>query len=564
MRCCRHHVTVVVRHTNGSAMEVEGDLAALPSRWRKHLRRQLRKGTTSVSAEGAAADTIAVGARNSTLFAMASSWRAKGDDEAALLKKLVEVNAVRCKPRSRAEELQRIASSASKHTVESDKTDLPTLVAQATLDQHFAQGRHLLAHEEHFTGFVGTSLAPFERRPAEESGTFVTGDDPHRKKVKTAAVLTEVATILRAKQASVGDPFFDVTTPPPIINVRNGELHLQPDGSVELKEHSPDSGQRQTMPVEYDPGARCPQYDEALSKIFSKSSDPAELVRHWHELAGYILQPTRMHPAIVVMLGSGSNGKTKLVETILQLMGPEAAYHGARTEAALKTPHGVEVGFRNAQGESKTVVAEALLVAVGRGPVTDGLNLESTKVQVERGNVKTNHLLATDEPSVFAIGDVVALPDRPHPQLAHVASFEGIGVVERLAGHATEALNYDRIPSATYCRPEVAGVGLTEAEAKKRGYDVRVGRFSFGNLAKPRILGHPEGLVKVVAEAKYDEVLGVHIVGPHATDLISEACVALRLEATTEEIFRTVHPHPTLPEALMQAAEAVYGHAIDA
>jgi dihydrolipoamide dehydrogenase len=237
---------------------------------------------------------------------------------------------------------------------------------------------------------------------------------------------------------------------------------------------------------------------------------------------------------------------------------------GARTEAALKTPQGVEVGFRNAQGESKTVVAEALLVAVGRGPVTDGLNLESTKVQVERGNVKTNHLLATDEPSVFAIGDVVALPDRPHPQLAHVASFEGIGVVERLAGHATEALNYDRIPSATYCRPEVAGVGLTEAEAKKRGYDVRVGRFSFGNLAKPRILGHPEGLVKVVAEAKYDEVLGVHIVGPHATDLISEACVALRLEATTAEIFRTVHPHPTLPEALMQAAEAVYGHAIDA
>jgi dihydrolipoamide dehydrogenase len=237
---------------------------------------------------------------------------------------------------------------------------------------------------------------------------------------------------------------------------------------------------------------------------------------------------------------------------------------GARTEAALKTPNGVEVGFRNAQGESKTVTADALLVAVGRGPVTDGLNLESTKVQLERGNVKTNYLLATDEPSVFAIGDVVALPDRPHPQLAHVASFEGIGVAERLAGHATEALNYDRIPSATYCRPEVAGVGLTEAEAKKRGYDVRVGRFSFGNLAKPRILGHPEGLVKVVSEAKYDEVLGVHIVGPHATDLISEACVALRLEATTEEILRTVHPHPTLPEALMQAAEAVYGHAIDA
>jgi dihydrolipoyl dehydrogenase len=248
-----------------------------------------------------------------------------------------------------------------------------------------------------------------------------------------------------------------------------------------------------------------------------------------------------------------------------KVLGKQMTIHvGARTEAALKTPHGVEVGFRDAQGESKTVSAELLLVAVGRGPVTDGLNLESTKVQVERGNIKTSQLMATDEPGVFAIGDVVALPDRPHPQLAHVASFEGIGVAERLAGHATEPLNYDRIPSATYCQPETAGVGLTEAEAKKRGYDVRVGRFAFGNLAKPRIIGHAEGLVKVVSEAKYDEVLGVHMVGPHVTDLISEACVALRLEATTEELFRTVHPHPTLPETLMQAAEAVYGHAIDA
>jgi len=237
---------------------------------------------------------------------------------------------------------------------------------------------------------------------------------------------------------------------------------------------------------------------------------------------------------------------------------------GAKTEAALKTTAGVEVGFRTAQGESKTVTADLLLVAVGRGPVTDGLNLESTRVQLDRGYVKTNTLMATDEPGLFAIGDVVAIPDRPHPQLAHLASAEGIGVVERLAGKSVDPVNYDRVPWATYCRPETAGVGLTEAEAKRRGYDVKVGRFSFGNLAKPRIVGHPEGLVKVVSEAKYDEVLGVHMVGPHVTDLISEACVALRLETTTEEMFRTIHPHPTLPEALMQAAEAVYGHAIDA
>jgi len=248
-----------------------------------------------------------------------------------------------------------------------------------------------------------------------------------------------------------------------------------------------------------------------------------------------------------------------------KLLAKHMAIHtGAKTEATLKTAAGIEVGFHNATGEAKTVTAEMLLVAVGRGPVTDGLGLESTRVKLERGYLRTNDRMETDEPGVFAIGDVVTIDGKPHAQLAHVASAEGIGVAERLAGKNTDPLNYDRIPSATYCSPETAGVGLTEVEAKKRGYDVKVGRFPFANLAKPRIVGHDGGLVKVVSEGKYDEVLGIHIVGPHATDLISEACLALRLEATTEEIARTIHPHPTLPEALMQAAEAVYGHAIDA
>ena len=248
-----------------------------------------------------------------------------------------------------------------------------------------------------------------------------------------------------------------------------------------------------------------------------------------------------------------------------KLLGKYMTIHtGARTEGALKTAHGVEVAFRNAAGEAKSVTADLLLVAVGRGPVTDGLNLESTKVQLEKGYVRTNASMATDEPGIFAIGDVATIDGKPHPQLAHVASHEGIGVAERLAGKKTEPLNYDRVPSATYCQPEVAGVGLTEAEAKKRGYDVKVGKFNFGNLAKPRIVGHDGGFVKVVSDGRYDEVLGVHMIGPHATDLIAEACVALRLEATTEEITRTIHPHPTLSETLMQAAEAVYGHAIDA
>lgn len=239
-------------------------------------------------------------------------------------------------------------------------------------------------------------------------------------------------------------------------------------------------------------------------------------------------------------------------------------FTGARTESARRTAEGVEVKLTTSSGESRTLSAAKLLVAVGRGPVTDGLGLDTTRVRLEKGYLRVNPKLETDEPGIYAIGDVVSVEGRPHPQLAHVASAEGIGVVERLAGRDTEPVNYDRVPSATYCQPEVAGVGLTEAEAGRRGYDVKVGRFAFGNLAKPRILGHDAGLVKVVSEAKYDEVLGIHMVGPHVTDLIAEACVALRLESTTEEIFRTIHPHPTLSEALMQAAEAVYGHAIDA
>ena len=249
-----------------------------------------------------------------------------------------------------------------------------------------------------------------------------------------------------------------------------------------------------------------------------------------------------------------------------RLLGKQMGLHtGARTEAALKTASGVEVAFRTGSGEANTITADLLLVAVGRAPVTDGLNLESTKVQLEKGYIRVNERLETEEPGVYAIGDVVTFgPDKPHPMLAHLASAEGIGVAERLAGENVEPINYDQVPGATYCRPEVASVGLTEAEAKKRGYDVKVGKLPFANLARPRIIGHDEGFVKVVTDARYDEVLGVHMIGPHVTDLISEACLALRLESTTEEITRTIHPHPTLPEVLMQAAENVYGHAIDA
>jgi dihydrolipoamide dehydrogenase len=165
--------------------------------------------------------------------------------------------------------------------------------------------------------------------------------------------------------------------------------------------------------------------------------------------------------------------------------------------------------------------------------------------------------MRTAVPSVFAIGDVVNTP-----WLAHVASAEGILAVETMAGLDPEPLNYDRVPSCTYCEPEVGSVGLSEAKARERGFDVAVGKFAFTALGKARILGKTGGFVKIVREKKYDEVLGVHIVGAHATELIAEACVALRLEATTEEIVRTIHAHPTLSEAMAEAAHAALGHAI--
>jgi dihydrolipoamide dehydrogenase len=158
---------------------------------------------------------------------------------------------------------------------------------------------------------------------------------------------------------------------------------------------------------------------------------------------------------------------------------------------------------------------------------------------------------------VWAIGDVT-----PTIWLAHVASAEGIVAAETMAGHPTVPVNRDQVPGCTYCDPEVASIGLTEAKAKERGYAVKTGKFPFGVLAKTAMEPSPEGFVKIVSDAKYDEILGVHIVGPHATELIAEGAAMLRLEATTEEMIRTIHAHPTLSEALHEAAEAVHGHNI--
>lgn len=217
----------------------------------------------------------------------------------------------------------------------------------------------------------------------------------------------------------------------------------------------------------------------------------------------------------------------------------------------------LKIEIESQAGDTGSIECELLLVAVGRAPVTDGIGLDSVGVNLNKGYVQVNEMMQTDVPSIYAIGDVVETP-----WLAHVASAEGILAVEHMAGRDVRPLNYDHVPSVTYCQPEVGSVGLTESAAKDRGFDVAVGKFPFTALAKATIAGKTDGFVKVVRETKYDELLGVHIIGPHATDLIAEACVALQIESTTEELFRTMHAHPTLSEALAEAAHAATGAAI--
>jgi len=235
----------------------------------------------------------------------------------------------------------------------------------------------------------------------------------------------------------------------------------------------------------------------------------------------------------------------------------------AKLEKVDRTETGVKATVTNSKG-TQELEAEMFLCAVGRRPVTENLDLEKfPNVKVERGFVVVDpNTLLTGEPWLSAIGDIVAVPGRAHPQLAHLASAEGIFVMERIAGQKSHPPNLDLVPGATYSDPEVASIGLTERAAKERGYKVKTGVFPFSANSKAKILGSNEGMVKVVGEEKYDEVLGVHIVGPRATELIGDAASLLRLEATSEEMLHVIRPHPTLSEALTEAAHAVRGKPI--
>jgi dihydrolipoamide dehydrogenase len=224
---------------------------------------------------------------------------------------------------------------------------------------------------------------------------------------------------------------------------------------------------------------------------------------------------------------------------------------GTRVESVKKEGDSVTVTYATADGGTGTTTVEKLLIAVGRKPRTEGIGLETVGIETEKEFVPVSGFMETSAPDVFAIGDIV-----PSQQLAHVGSAEGILAVERIAGLDVTPMNYEHMPSCTYSSPEVASVGISEATAKERGYDVKVGRFPFSANSKAGILEQREGFVKIVSEAKYDELLGVHIIGPHATDLIAEAVVALEHEATAQSLMRAVHAHPTLSESVMEAAHA--------
>lgn len=225
-----------------------------------------------------------------------------------------------------------------------------------------------------------------------------------------------------------------------------------------------------------------------------------------------------------------------------------------------KGKNGVTVTITPEGEKQQQLEAEKVLVAVGRGPNTEKIGLEKTPgIKTERGYVHVNEWMETGEKGIYAIGDIVA----GLPQLAHVASMCGIVVVTRIAGKPAKAVNKNHIPGCTYCEPQIGSVGLTETKAKEAGRQVKIGKFPFTANSKASIMNQHEGFIKVVSDAKFGEILGVHIIGPVATEIIAEAVTALELEATVEDMMFTIHAHPTVAEGLLDGFSAVEGEAIN-
>jgi len=224
-------------------------------------------------------------------------------------------------------------------------------------------------------------------------------------------------------------------------------------------------------------------------------------------------------------------------------------------EGVKKDAKSVTVSFKDKEGKPQTLQGEKLLLAVGRKPMTENCGLEKSRAKLDRGFVLVNEFMETDEPGLFAVGDIVA----GLPQLAHAAMMEGIVAVTHIAGKPTHPVVKTRIPNATYCEPQIGSIGLTEKQAKEAGYTVKTGKFPFLGNSKATILGAHGGFIKVVSDEKYGEVLGIHIIGPLATEILSEAAAVLQLEGTIEDMMNMIHAHPTVWEAMGDAFASVRG-----
>ncbi len=352
-----------------------------------------------------------------------------------------------------------------------------------------------------------------------------------------------------------------------------GTGRLAGPGTVEIVKGDGNIERRRARNVVLATGSRCGDLPHV-------KADGDRIINSDHALQ------LREVPGRLIVLGAGAVGMefasiysrfgsqvtvVELLERVLPLEDPEVSaavdkafrrlgvtIHTATTIESVTVADGVvRANGSNAKGEKVEVIADRLLLGVGRAAVLDGIGLETTKVKVERGRIVVDEFCRTAEPGIWAIGDLIGTP-----WLAHVASIEGVIAVEQIAGKNPRPIDPLRIPNCTYCSPEVGSIGLTEPQAKERGYQVKVGMFPFSALAKASILGETAGFVKIVADARYDEILGVHIVGPHATELIAEGSAALAGELTAEELIYTIHAHPTLHEAIHEAAEGVHGMTI--
>ena len=228
----------------------------------------------------------------------------------------------------------------------------------------------------------------------------------------------------------------------------------------------------------------------------------------------------------------------------------------ASVESVDTSGSGCVVSIKTAKGEEK-IECDVVLSAAGVVTNIENIGLEELGIIVDKGRILVDDYYQTNLPGYYAIGDVV-----PGPALAHVASAEGIICVEKIAGHHPEPLNYSNIPGCTYCSPEVASVGMTEKAAKEAGYEIKVGKFPFSASGKASAAGAKDGFVKLIFDAKYGELLGGHMIGANVTEMVAELVAVRKLETTGEELIKTVHPHPTMSEAIMEAAAAAYGEVI--